>query len=55
MNAGFAEGFEYFAQNAGAQIAANDSAERIALAEEEIAALAEAIEALGHQQVGGFS
>ena len=47
MNAGFAEGFEYFAQNAGAQIAANDAAERIALAEEEIAALAEAIEALG--------
>lgn len=47
MNAGFAEGFEYFAQNAGAQIAANDSAERIALAEEEISTLAEAIEALG--------
>lgn len=47
MDAGFGEGFEYFAQNAGAQIAANDAAERIALAEEEIAALAQAIEALG--------
>lgn len=47
MDAGFAEGFEYYAQNAGAQIAANDAAERIALTEEEIAALAEAIEALG--------
>ena len=47
MDAGFVEGFEYFAQNAGAQIAANGSAERIVLAEEEIAALAEAIEVLG--------
>lgn len=47
MDVGYAEGFEYYAQNAGAQIAANDAAERIALAEEEIAALAEAIEALG--------
>lgn len=47
MDVGFAEGFEYYAQNAGAQIAANKAAERIALAEEEIAALAEAIEALG--------